>query len=424
MVTMNSIHPTLKRIVAGETKRQLTTLDLIASENYTSPAVRALTGSVLTHKYAEGKARKRYYAGCEFVDQAEELAIVKAKKLFGATWANVQPHSGSQANLAVYQALLQPGDTIMGLDLKHGGHLTHGSSVNASGKIYKSVSYQLDPKTELLDYKAIAKLAKQHKPKIIVCGGSAYSHDWDYKALRKIADSVGAILLADIAHPAGLIAGGHLKNPINDAHIVTTTTHKTLRGPRGGMILVGKDMLYPLKDKNATKTLTQWLDSSVFPGTQGGPLTHVIAAKAQCFIEALQPSFKRYGKNIIQNAKTLSTELKKRGYRIISGSTDNHCFLLDVSAKGLTGAEAESRLEAIGILVNKNLIPFDPKPAKETSGIRLGTPTLTTRGMNQAHMKQIAGWIDTALQTTDTKKQKQLTKTVETFAKRFPLFKA
>lgn len=414
---------TVSRLIAKEERRQKNELNLIASENYASDAVLQAAGSVLTNKYAEGRPSKRYYAGCEVIDEVEALAIERAKKLFGATWANVQPHSGTQANLAVYQALLMPGDTILGLDLKHGGHLSHGFSANASGKSYRGISYQLDPKTERLDYDAIRRIAKKEKPKLIVCGASAYSHDWDYKKLRAIADEVKAFLLADIAHPAGLIAAMLLSDPFDYAHVVTTTTHKTLRGPRGGLIMLRKDFLHPYDKNKAKKKLSELLDSAVFPGMQGGPLEHVIAAKAICFGEALKPAYRTYAKNVIANARALSQALAKRGYRIVSGDTDNHSFLVDLTAKNLTGAEAQTRLSAIGITVNKNLIPFDTQPSTITSGIRLGTAAITTRGFKTKDMNRIADWIDLALTTTNTKQTKNLQREVQGFVKRFPLFK-
>lgn len=411
---------TVSSLIAKEERRQKNELNLIASENYVSDAVLQAAGSVLTNKYAEGRPSKRYYAGCEVVDEVEALAIERAKKLFGATWANVQPHSGTQANLAVYQAILSPGDAILGLDLKHGGHLSHGFSANASGKSYRGIAYQLDPKTERLDYEAIRRLAKKEKPKLIVCGASAYSHDWDYKKLRAIADEVKAFLLADIAHPAGLIAAKLLNDPFDYAHVVTTTTHKTLRGPRGGLIMLRKDILHPYDKNKSKKKLSELLDSAVFPGMQGGPLEHIIAAKAICFGEALKPSYRAYARNIIANARALSQALAKRGYRIISGDTDNHSFLVDLTAKKITGAEAQERLSAICITVNKNLIPFDTQPSTIASGIRIGTAAITTRGFKTKDMARIADWIDRAL--TDANQTKKLAREVQDFVTVFPLF--
>jgi len=411
----------ISRLITKEGQRQKQQLNLIASENYVSDDVLEATGSVLTNKYAEGRPSKRYYAGCEVVDEVEALAIERAKKLFGATWANVQPHSGTQANLAVYQALLAPGDTILGLDLKHGGHLSHGFSANASGKSYHGVAYQLNPKTELLDYAAIRRIAKKEKPKLIVCGASAYSRDWDYQALRKIADEVKALLLADIAHPAGLIAAKLLNDPFDHAHVVTTTTHKTLRGPRGGLIMLRHDINHPYDKTKNKKKLSELIDSAVFPGTQGGPLEHVIAAKAICFAEALTPAYKRYAKQVIRNAKTLAKHLSGFGFRIVSDGTDNHSFLVDLTSKGITGAEAQQRLSDIGITVNKNLLPFDTQSSTITSGIRLGTAATTTRGMDEKDMKKIAEWIAQTL--TGTKQTKKLAREVQAFVKQFPLFK-
>ncbi|VCU52362.1 Serine hydroxymethyltransferase [Thermus thermophilus] len=382
---------TLKRdealfeLIALEEKRQREGLELIASENFVSKQVREAVGSVLTNKYAEGYPNARYYGGCEVVDQVESLAIERAKQLFGAAWANVQPHSGSQANMAVYMALMEPGDTLMGMDLAAGGHLTHGSRVNFSGKLYKVVSYGVRPDTELIDLEEVRRLALEHRPKVIVAGASAYPRFWDFKAFREIADEVGAYLVVDMAHFAGLVAAGLHPNPLPYAHVVTSTTHKTLRGPRGGLIL------------SNDPELGKRIDKLIFPGIQGGPLEHVIAGKAVAFFEALQPEFKEYSRLVVENAKRLAEELAQRGYRIVTGGTDNHLFLVDLRPKGLTGKEAEERLDAVGITVNKNAIPFDPKPPRVTSGIRIGTPAITTRGFTPEEMPLVAELIDRAL---------------------------
>ncbi|BCP66690.1 serine hydroxymethyltransferase [Thermus thermophilus] len=382
---------TLKRdealfeLIALEEKRQREGLELIASENFVSKQVREAVGSVLTNKYAEGYPGARYYGGCEVIDRVESLAIERAKALFGAAWANVQPHSGSQANMAVYMALMEPGDTLMGMDLAAGGHLTHGSRVNFSGKLYKVVSYGVRPDTELIDLEEVRRLALEHRPKVIVAGASAYPRFWDFKAFREIADEVGAYLVVDMAHFAGLVAAGLHPNPLPYAHVVTSTTHKTLRGPRGGLIL------------SNDPELGKRIDKLIFPGIQGGPLEHVIAGKAVAFFEALQPEFKEYSRLVVENAKRLAEELASRGYRIVTGGTDNHLFLVDLRPKGLTGKEAEERLDAVGITVNKNAIPFDPKPPRVTSGIRIGTPAITTRGFTPEEMPLVAELIDRAL---------------------------
>ena len=382
---------TLKRdealfeLIALEEKRQREGLELIASENFVSKQVREAVGSVLTNKYAEGYPGARYYGGCEVIDRVESLAIERAKALFGAAWANVQPHSGSQANMAVYMALMEPGDTLMGMDLAAGGHLTHGSRVNFSGKLYKVVSYGVRPDTELIDLEEVRRLALEHRPKVIVAGASAYPRFWDFKAFREIADEVGAYLVVDMAHFAGLVAAGLHPNPLPYAHVVTSTTHKTLRGPRGGLIL------------SNDPELGKRIDKLIFPGIQGGPLEHVIAGKAVAFFEALQHEFKEYSRLVVENAKRLAEELARRGYRIVTGGTDNHLFLVDLRPKGLTGKEAEERLDAVGITVNKNAIPFDPKPPRVTSGIRIGTPAITTRGFTPEEMPLVAELIDRAL---------------------------
>jgi len=375
----------LFRLIALEEKRQREGLELIASENFVSAQVREAVGSVLTNKYAEGYPGARYYGGCEVVDQVESLAIERAKALFGAAWANVQPHSGSQANMAVYMALMEPGDTLLGMDLAAGGHLTHGAKVNFSGKLYKVVSYGVRPDTERIDLEEVRRLAWEHRPKVIVAGASAYPRFWDFQAFREIAEEVGAYLVVDMAHFAGLVAAGLHPNPLPHAHVVTSTTHKTLRGPRGGLIL-SNDL-----------ELGKKIDKLIFPGIQGGPLEHVIAGKAVAFFEALQPEFKEYSRLVVENAKRLAAELAQRGYRIVTGGTDNHLFLVDLRPKGLTGREAEERLDAVGITVNKNAIPFDPKPPRVTSGIRVGTPAITTRGFTPEEMPLIAELMDRAL---------------------------
>jgi len=384
-------------LIQAETKRQTEGLELIASENYVSDQVLQAMGSVLTNKYAEGYPGKRYYGGCEVIDQVEQTAIDRAKELFGAEHANVQPHSGSQANAAVYFALLKPGDKILGFDLAHGGHLTHGSPVNFSGKLYSTAFYTVDKDTGLINYDRVAEIAEKEKPKVIIAGASSYSRDMDFKRFREIADSVGAFLVADISHPAGLIAKGLLSSPIPHAHIVTTTTHKTLRGPRGGMILIGKDFENPMgitTPKGKIKKMSQVIDSAVFPGMQGGPLEHVIAAKAVAFYEALQPEFEQYARQIIKNAKRLAEVLVEKGYHIISGGTDNHMMLIDLRNKGITGRDAEKALGKAHITVNKNMVPFDDKSPFVTSGIRIGTPALTTRGFDEKDMETVAELID------------------------------
>ncbi len=411
--------------IEKERERQQEGLELIASENFVSENVLKAMGSWLTNKYAEGYPGKRYYGGCEFVDEVETLAQERAKELFGAEWVNVQPHSGAQANAAVMLALLEPGDTILGFNLAHGGHLTHGSPVNYSGILYNPVFYGVNKETGRIDYDQVESQAKKHKPKLIIAGASSYSRDWDYKKFREIADSVGAVLMADIAHPAGLIAKKLLNNPLEYCHIVTTTTHKTLRGPRGGMILVGKDGANTIGKKTAKGKLKRWstlLASAVFPGTQGGPLMHVIAAKAVAFGEALQPEFETYAKQVIKNAQTMAEEFVKRGYKIISGGTDNHLMLIDLSEKGITGKEAENALGKAGITVNKNMVPFDEKPPKITSGIRIGTPAITTRGMKEDIMPKIVEIIDETLKNhTDENKLQELREEVKKIALDFPL---
>lgn len=393
---------TIFTLIEKEHQRQMRGIELIASENFVSDQVMAAMGSCLTNKYAEGYPGKRYYGGCQVVDEVEQLAIDRVKKLFGAEYANVQPHSGAQANAAVFLACLNPGDTFMGLNLDHGGHLSHGSLVNTSGIIYKPIGYNLNKETGRVDYDEMERLALEHKPKMIIGGGSAYSREWDYARMRKIADSVGAILMIDMAHPAGLIAAGLLDNPVKYAHIVTSTTHKTLRGPRGGIILMGKDFENPWgkkTPKGEVKMMSTLLNSAVFPGIQGGPLEHVIAAKAVAFSEALSPAFKEWAVQVKKNAAVLADELIKRGFNIVSGGTDNHSMLVDLRNKypDLTGKVAEKALVAADITVNKNMIPFDTRSAFQTSGIRLGTPAITTRGAKEDLMVKIAEFIETVL---------------------------
>lgn len=389
-------------IIEAEHQRQLRGVELIASENFVSDQVMEAMGSCLTNKYAEGYPGKRYYGGCINVDKSETIAIERIKKIFGAEYANVQPHSGAQANAAVFLAVLKPGDTFLGLNLEHGGHLSHGSKVNTSGILYNPIGYNLKRETGRIDYDEMEQLAIEHKPKLIVGGGSAYSREWDYARMREIADKVGAIFMVDMAHPAGLIAAGLLDNPVKYAHIVTSTTHKTMRGPRGGVILMGTDFENPwgLKTpKGVTKMMSQLLNSAVFPGIQGGPLEHVIAAKAVAFGEILQPEFKEYAKHVKKNATTLATELVRRGFGVVSGGTDNHSMLIDLRPKypELTGKVAENALVAADITVNKNMVPFDSRSAFQTSGIRLGTPAITTRGAKEDLMLQIAAWIEEVL---------------------------
>lgn len=419
--------PEVKEIYYKELLRQRGNLELIASENFVSLAVLEAAGSVLTNKYAEGYPGKRYYGGCEIVDMAEDLARERLKKLFGAEYVNVQPHSGSQANMAVYMTFLKPGDTILGLNLAHGGHLTHGSPVNFSGQIYRAVGYDLNPQTKMLDYNMIEDAAKREKPKIIVAGGSAYSRDWDYAKLRQIADSVGALLMMDMAHPAGLIAKGLLNNPLSYCDIVTSTTHKTLRGPRGGIILVGKDKENPVGIKtpkgDRLKLMSEVLDSMVMPGIQGGPLMHIIMAKAVAFGEALRPEFEDYAKQVIKNAKVLAEEFLKMGYEIVSGGTDNHLMLIDLTNKGITGKEAQLALDEVNITVNKNMVPYDTKSPFVTSGIRIGTPAMTTRGMKENEMKIIASLIDKVLSNLGNENvYKQVRNEVKELTSKFPLY--
>ena len=413
-------------LIDDEKKRQIEGIELIASENFTSDQVMSATGSILTNKYAEGYPGKRYYGGCQIVDEIESLAISRAMELFGACWANVQPHSGSQANSAVFFACLNPGDKILGFDLSHGGHLTHGSSVNFSGKLYSPVFYGVDKNTGMLDYDEIEKIAKEEMPKMIIAGASAYSRDIDFKRFRKIADSVDALLLADISHPSGLIAKGILNDPIPHCHIVTTTTHKTLRGPRGGLILMGNDFDNPfgkrLKNGNLRK-MSSLLDSAIFPGNQGGPLEHVIAAKAVAFKEALSDEFLHYILQVKKNAKVMSDEFLKRGYNIISGGTDNHMMLIDLRNKNITGKDAEAILGTAEITVNKNMVPFDDKSPFVTSGIRVGTAAITTRGLNEEDMGIIVDFIDRAIiNHNDLDSLHKIGSQVIDFMKKRPLF--
>ena len=415
-------------LIENEHQRQLKGIELIASENFVSEQVMEAMGSYCTNKYAEGYPGHRYYGGCQVVDQIEQLAIDRACKLFGAEYANVQPHSGAQANAAVLLAVLQPGDCFMGLNLDHGGHLSHGSLVNTSGILYRPIGYNIKKETGRVDYDEMEQLAKEHKPKLNIGGGSAYSREWDYARMRKIADEVGALLMIDMAHPAGLIAAGLLDNPVKYAHIVTTTTHKTLRGPRGGLILLGKDFDNPWgykTPKGVVKKMSQLLNSAVFPGQQGGPLEHVIAAKAVAFGEALKPEFKEYAMQVKKNAAVLADELTKRGFAIVSGGTDNHSMLVDLRPKypELTGKVAENALVAADITINKNMVPFDTRSAFQTSGFRLGTPAITTRGAKEDLMIKIAAWIEEVL--NDPENEAVIAKVrgeVNAEMKNYPLF--
>ena len=415
-------------LIEAEHKRQLEGMELIASENFVSPQVMEAMGSYLTNKYAEGYPGHRYYGGCQVVDQVETLAIERVKKLFGAEYANVQPHSGAQANAAVLLAVLKAGDTFMGLNLDQGGHLSHGSKVNTSGIIYNPVGYNINKETGRVDYDDMEKKALECKPKLIIGGGSAYSRDWDYKRMREIADKVGALLMIDMAHPAGLIAAGLLNNPLEYAHIVTSTTHKTLRGPRGGIILMGKDFANPwglTNKKGEAKMMSQILNSAVFPGTQGGPLEHVIASKAVAFEEALQPEFKEYAMQVKKNAARLAEELINRGFDIVSGGTDNHSMLVDLRSKypDLTGKQAENALVASNITVNKNMVPYDSRSAFQTSGIRLGTPAITTRGAKEDLMVTIAGIIEKVLNSPEDEKViNEVKNDVIDIMSKYPLF--
>ncbi|HLP49621.1 MAG TPA: serine hydroxymethyltransferase [Chitinophagales bacterium] len=413
-------------LINKELHRQREGVELIASENFTSAQVMEAMGSCFTNKYAEGLPGKRYYGGCQFVDEAETLAIERLKQLFGAAWANVQPHSGAQANAAVMLGCLKPGDKILGFNLSHGGHLTHGSPVNFSGKLYVPSFYGVEKETGTIDMDKVRQTALAEKPKLIICGASAYSREWEYEKFRAIADEVGALLMADMAHPAGLIAAGLLKNPLQYCHIVTSTTHKTLRGPRGGVILLGKDFENPFGEKTPkgeTKMMSAILDGAVFPGTQGGPLEHVIAAKAIAFGEALTPEFKTYQQQVIKNAQALAAAMVGKGYGIISGGTDNHLMLIDLRSKNVSGKQAENALVKADITCNKNMVPFDDKSPFVTSGIRLGTPAVTTRGMKEKDMDQIAVWIERIV--TDIENESTIAKVkgeVNEYMKQFPLY--
>lgn len=413
-------------LIEKEKERQRHGIELIASENFTSQAVMDAMGSCLTNKYAEGYPRRRYYGGCEVVDQVEQLAIDRLKELFGAAYANVQPHSGAQANAAVFLAVLKPGDNILGFDLSHGGHLSHGSKVNFSGKVYVPHFYGVEKETGTIDMDKVEAKALEVQPKLIICGASAYARDWDYQRFRAIADKVGALLLADIAHPAGLIATGLLNNPMPHCHIVTSTTHKTLRGPRGGVIMMGQNFDNPwgrkTKKGNPIK-MSAILNSGVFPGMQGGPLEHVIAAKAVAFHEALQPSFKTYGEQVIKNAHVMAEAFMEKGYHIVSGGTDNHMMLIDLRSKGITGKEAEEGLVAADITVNKNMVPFDDQSPFVTSGIRIGTAAITTRGFKEKDCLKVVEWIDGLVHDIHNEALILKTKTeINEFMKQFPLY--
>jgi len=404
--------PELQQSIDAEKRRQEEHIELIASENYASPRVLEAQGSVLTNKYAEGYPGKRYYGGCEFVDIAEKLAIERAKKLFGAAYANVQPHSGSQANAAAYLALINPGDTILGMSLDHGGHLTHGAKVNFSGKVFKAVQYGLNPATGEIDYDQVERLAQEHRPRLVIAGFSAYSRVVDWARFRKISDAIGAYFLVDMAHVAGLVATGEYPSPIPHADVVTTTTHKTLRGPRGGMILA-----------RANEEIEKKLNSLVFPGTQGGPLMHVIAAKAVSFLEALQPEFGTYQKQVLANSRAMAAALVKRGYKIVSGGTDNHLFLVDLIEKNITGKDADAALGRAHITVNKNAVPNDPRPPFVTSGLRIGTPAVTTRGFREAEVTELANWIADVLDENGSEGViNRIRGKVGEICKRFPVY--
>ena len=426
MSTLQHTDPELFGIVQQEEQRQISKLEMIASENFASEAVLETAGTVLTNKYAEGYPGKRYYGGCEFVDMAEELARDRARQLFGAQYANVQPHSGSSANMAVYFALLKPGDTILGMDLSHGGHLTHGSPVNFSGILYNVASYGVSRETETLDYQQLERVARETRPKLIVAGASAYPRLWDFERFRAIADEVGAFLMTDMAHFAGLVAAGVHPSPVGLSHFTTSTTHKTLRGPRGGLILIGNDEENRLgivaAKSGRTRRYSELIDSSVMPGIQGGPLMHIIAAKAVAFKEALSPGFVSYQKQVLANARKLAEVLAAGGARVVSGGTDNHLMLVDVTGFGLSGKEAETLLDNANITVNKNAIPFDSKSPLVTSGVRIGTPALTTRGFSEKDMESVGGYIlDVLASSDDSARLKSIRDQVEKFALQFPL---
>jgi glycine hydroxymethyltransferase len=426
-MSLKETDPQIYDALRKELERQNDKLELIASENFTSIEVMEAMGSVMTNKYAEGYPGKRYYGGCEYVDMAENFARDRVKELFGAEYANVQPHSGSQANMAVYFTFINPGDKVMGMDLSHGGHLTHGSPVNFSGQLYNFTAYGIDPKTEVLDYNQVEDLVKKEKPKMITVGASAYSRDIDFKRFREIADKAGAFLFADIAHPAGLIAKGLLSSPLPYAHVVSSTTHKTLRGPRGGLILMGQDFENPFGKKapksGRIKMMSELIDSMVIPGVQGGPLMHVIAAKAVAFKEALEENFKKYAEQVIKNAQAMAKKLIELDFKVISGGTDNHLMLVDLRNKNLTGKAAQEMLDAVGITVNKNAVPFDDKSPLITSGIRIGTPALTTRGMNENDMEKIAVMINDVISNPDDEKiKKDVSKRIEELTSEHPLY--
>ena len=413
-------------LIEEEQQRQETGLELIASENFVSKQVMEAAGSVLTNKYAEGLPGKRYYGGCEVVDEVENIAIERAKQLFNASWANVQPHSGAQANAAVLLALLNAGDKILGFDLSHGGHLTHGSPVNFSGKLYKGNFYGVDRESGLIDYKKLEEVALKEKPKLIICGASAYSRDWDYKFIRSVADQIGALVLADISHPSGLIARGLLNDPLPHCHVVTTTTHKTLRGPRGGMIMMGQDFENPMGQKTPKgelRMMSSVLDMAVFPGTQGGPLEHIIAAKAIGFGEALSDDYMKYIIQVKKNAEAMAAAFVSRGYQLISGGTDNHMMLIDLRNKNITGKDAENALGEASITVNKNMVPFDDKSPFVTSGIRVGTAAVSTRGLKEKHMEKIVELIDEVITNPESASNaKKVTKKVNEMMEKHPLF--
>lgn len=416
----------IENLLVKELHRQREGIELIASENFTSLQVIQTMGSCLTNKYAEGYPGRRYYGGCQVVDEVEQLAIDRLKQLFGAQYANVQPHSGAQANAAVFLACLQPGDTVLGFNLSHGGHLSHGSPVNYSGKVYRPVFYGVEEATGTIDMDKVEALALAEKPKLIICGASAYARDWDYARFRTIADQVGALLLADIAHPAGLIATGLLNNPMKHCHIVTSTTHKTLRGPRGGIIMMGQDFDNPWNTKDLKgniRKMSSILDSGVFPGMQGGPLEHVIAAKAVAFHECLQPEYKTYCQQVIANAQTMANEFIRLGYKVISGGTDNHLMLIDLRPKGVSGKQTENALVRADITVNKNMVPFDDKSPLVTSGIRVGTPAITSRGFNQTDCLQVVHWIDHIVSNINDEAAITSVRTaVNEYMQRFPLY--
>jgi len=425
--TIRGQDPEVFKTITNEINRQDATLEMIASENFVSPAVLETAGNVMTNKYAEGYPGHRYYGGCEHVDEAENLARERACKLFGAEYANVQPHSGSQANMAVYFTYCHPGDTVLGMDLSHGGHLTHGSPVNFSGKFYNIVSYGVRKDTGRIDFDDVVKKAREFKPKLIIVGASAYPRFYDFPRFREIADETGAFLMADVAHPAGLIASGLHPDPIPYCHVVTTTTHKTLRGPRGGMILIGKDTENPFgltaAKSGRTKMMSEIMDSTVMPGIQGGPLMHIIAAKAVAFGEALTPEFRTYSEQIIRNTKTLAEELLKLDFNLVSGGTDNHLVLIDLRNKDISGKKAETSLETAGITVNKNMVPFDTRSPFVTSGIRIGTPALTTRGFKEEDMKDIAGFIDRVINDPDNETILQSVRDdIRQLTKKYPLY--